>query len=107
MNSIIEVNSAGESANPIVFNYKKTSNSNFNKSYYSDNNEDKVYGDFDGDGQVDFLKYQMASSTCVEYFENQVIINDDGLQEISNEQICKRFENLQEGVYLYKNINVR
>lgn len=57
---VIESNGAGETANPVVFDYKDTAEGFGQFTYYKSPtdsylNDVKASGDFDGDGNVDFV----------------------------------------------------
>lgn len=68
LDSITEKNAAGEAANPIVFDYKKSNQGEWKKSSFTNDKNTKVlYGDFDGDGKIDVIKYAEAFRDCLHY----------------------------------------
>ena len=65
VNNITEYNSNNEPSNPVTFEYQKSQNSGWSRSSFSDKDNKKLVGDFDGDGKLDFLKYYDAYEECV------------------------------------------
>jgi hypothetical protein len=65
VNNITEYNSNNEPSNPVIFEYQKSQNSGWSRSSFSDKDNKKLVGDFDGDGKLDFLKYYDAYEECV------------------------------------------
>ncbi|GGF10728.1 RHS repeat-associated core domain-containing protein [Flavobacterium limi] len=65
VDKIIEYNSQNQAANPVSFEYQKSSNSNWDSREFLDNTSNKVVGDFDGDGTIDYLQYHDQYSTCL------------------------------------------
>ena len=63
--NITEYNSKNEPANPVTFEYEKSVSSEWKHSEFSDKDNKKLVGDFDGDGRLDFLKYIDAYEECV------------------------------------------
>jgi len=64
--NITEYNSKNEPANPVTFEYENSVSSEWKHSEFSDKDNKKLVGDFDGDGRLDFLKYIDAYEECVE-----------------------------------------
>lgn len=59
VNSITEHNSSNEAANPVTFTYEGSSIKQWTKTNIvdpnHDNNQGSLYGDFDGDGEIDLI----------------------------------------------------
>lgn len=109
INSITELNTNGEPANPVTFEYGFNDNSptdaQWKRTYTStDTSSDILYGDFTGDGKIDILKYSEAYSECTEYEE----IYNEGSQSPSDpeyetgywETVCMNYESRPAGIYL-------
>lgn len=70
LKSITETNSLGEAANPVVFDYRQSQQGSWKQTWVTnDTSPDLLYGDFDGDGKIDILKYADAFQECLEYRE--------------------------------------
>ncbi|MDQ1805055.1 RHS repeat-associated core domain-containing protein [Chryseobacterium sp. CKR4-1] len=68
LKSITEFNSEGEAANPVIFDYRKSEQGEWKKaSITNDKNAKLLYGDFDGDGKIDIIKYADAFQDCNHY----------------------------------------
>lgn len=68
VSNVTEYNSQNQASNPVTFSYETSSTSNWNAKSFADNDNDKIIGDFDGDGVLDYLKYfdeTPESSICV------------------------------------------
>jgi RHS repeat-associated protein len=76
VDKITESNSQNQAANPVVFNYEQSSNSGWGYRNFTDNDNDRIVGDFDGDGNVDYLKYYDTYSQCTAYEDYQQDITD-------------------------------
>ena len=104
--SIIESNSKGENSNPVTFGYQESKSDVWKLSYIRDDKDTSVlYGDFDGDGKLDILKYDDSSQECLEYETVWVPYNNsyderDGFYE----NRCVREEPRPGGLYLYSSI---
>lgn len=66
VDSITEYNSLDEAANPVKFNYEPTATSGWNNIPYL-NNQNNVKGDFNGDGDLDFLSFADSYQECSSY----------------------------------------
>ncbi|HFK5521275.1 hypothetical protein CMU85_10135 [Elizabethkingia anophelis] len=103
---ITESNSKGENANPVTFGYQESKSGVWKSSYIRDDKDTGIlYGDFDGDGKQDILKYNDASQECLEYATRWVPYNNsyderDGFYE----NYCVREEPRPGGLYLYNSI---
>ncbi|KUY30396.1 RHS repeat-associated core domain-containing protein [Elizabethkingia ursingii] len=108
--SITESNSKGESANPVVFDYQKSSSSNWEISWFSDDTDKSVlYGDFDGDGKLDLLKYMEAYEECTAGYHDEYYprtdIDDPYDQYGYYEQVCNApLEQRDAGIYLFSSV---
>ena len=70
LKSITELNSKGEAATPVIFDYKKSVAEGWKQTWISnDTSPDILYGDFDGDGKIDIIKYVDAFQECLKYEE--------------------------------------
>ncbi|AZA78983.1 hypothetical protein EG347_16410 [Chryseobacterium sp. G0186] len=71
LSDITEYNSAGEKANPVSFEYEKsTKATNWSQSRIG-SIENSLVGDFDGDGKIDALEYKdQPSQVCESYDAN-------------------------------------
>ena len=97
VNNITEYNSNNEPSNPVTFEYQKSQNSGWSRSSFSDKDNKKLVGDFDGDGKLDFLKYYDAYEECVEYD------SEPDEWDPSNERIyCVKYESRPAGLYLFR-----
>jgi RHS repeat-associated protein len=70
--NITEYNSNNQAANPIAMVYEGSSSSSWGAKSYADNENNKIVGDFDGDGVLDYLKYfdATAATTICTKWEN-------------------------------------
>ncbi|WP_407478979.1 RHS repeat-associated core domain-containing protein [Elizabethkingia anophelis] len=104
--SITESNSKGENSNPVTFGYQESKSDVWKLSYTKDDKDTGLlYGDFDGDGKLDILKYEDASMECLEYKTVWVPYNNsyderDGFYE----NHCVRERPRSGGLYLYSSI---
>lgn len=55
--TITEYNSQNQASNPVAFGYEASSSSGWTSKSFADNENNKIVGDFDGDGVLDYLKY--------------------------------------------------
>ena len=70
LKSITELNSKGEAATPVIFDYKKSVAGGWKQTWITnDSAPDLLYGDFDGDGKIDIIKYVDAFQECLKYEE--------------------------------------
>lgn len=70
LKSITELNSKGEAATPVIFDYKKSVSGGWKQTWITnDSSPDLLYGDFDGDGKIDIIKYVDAFQECLKYEE--------------------------------------
>ncbi len=95
---ITEKNSENESANYVKFDYIKTESS-WKRYPFSDNSNNKIFGDYDGDGKVDFLKYYDAYTECGQYSTETTTDEYGNSYENS---VCIRWDNKPAGVVLFK-----
>ena len=108
--SITESNSRGENANPVVFDYQKSASSIWEISWISDEKDETVlYGDFDGDGKLDLLKYIEAYEECTagyhEEYHPRTDIYDPYDQYGYYEQVCNaQPERRDAGIYLFSSV---
>ena len=74
VSNIIEYNSQNQAANPVYFSYENSLDSNRSGvKNYDDNENNKVVGDFDGDGVLDYLKYfdgKLETTICLDFGES-------------------------------------
>lgn len=77
VDKITEYNSQNQAANPVVFNYQSSSNSNWSQRNFTDNDNERIVGDFDGDGTIDYLKYYNSYTECTQYEEYEEVVVDD------------------------------
>ena len=70
--NITEYNSENQTANPIAIVYEGSSSSSWGAKSFADNENNKIVGDFDGDGVLDYLKYfdATAAATICTKWEN-------------------------------------
>ncbi|PIF33469.1 RHS repeat-associated protein [Flavobacterium sp. 9] len=61
--TITEYNSQNQAANPVAMIYEGSSASAWAAKSYADNENNKIVGDFDGDGVLDYLKYFDATAS--------------------------------------------
>ncbi|MRX40067.1 hypothetical protein GJU43_12340 [Flavobacterium sp. LC2016-23] len=59
--NITEYNSQNQAANPVAMSYEGSSASAWAAKSFADNENNKIVGDFDGDGVLDYLKYFEAT----------------------------------------------
>ncbi len=90
--SITESNSKGQNANPVTFKHQESNPSEWKSTWMNDfSTSDVLYGDFDGDGKIDILRY---TDKGIEWY---VTVFDDfkpfsinvGLLNITREQFKK------------------
>ena len=96
VNNITEYNSNNEPSNPVTFEYQKSQNSGWKQRYFSDNENNKLTGDFDGDGKYDFLKYFNAYEECIEYDSEP-----DEWDPNNERTYCVKYESRPAGLYLF------
>lgn len=63
--NITEYNSQNQAANPIAFSYEGSSASVWDAKSFVDNENNKIVGDFDGDGTIDYLQYHDSYQVCL------------------------------------------
>ena len=107
--SITESNSKGENANPVVFNYQKSTSDGWEISWISDEkDETALYGDFDGDGKLDILKYMEAYEECTAGYHDEYHPSDqyDPYDQYGYyEQVCNaQPEQRPGGIYLFSSV---
>lgn len=103
VNEITEYNAKNEAANPIVFEYEKNPG---NTGWMSEStqialdNETQVFGDFDGDGEIDMINYSESKSFCAEYGWEypQNDHNDPGWE------VCLETKTIPEGINYYASV---
>ncbi len=104
VDKITEYNSQSQAANPVVFNYETLTNSSWGSINFTDNDEKKISGDFDGDGTLDYLKYFASHNECVEYQQYEVYVEDgtDSVTSRYNETRTRCAVSVQRpsGIYL-------
>ncbi|RVU89884.1 hypothetical protein EH230_14075 [Flavobacterium columnare] len=67
--SITEYNSKNIAANPVSFIYETSNKSVWKEQNVIDKDANKIVGDFDGDGVLDYMKYYSTFEDCVEIIE--------------------------------------
>lgn len=118
VDNITEYNAQNQAANPIIFEYEKSVNSEWVSSNFSDNDDSKkLVGDFDGDGKLDFIKYLDAYKGCVYYdpiYSSNPEIDKKIKKAIDNDNYdaefyptpirydCLKEEKREAGLYLFK-----
>ena len=68
--TITEYNSQNQAANPVVMSYEGSGASDWAAKSYADNENNKIVGDFDGDGVLDYLKFfdaTPATNKCIKW----------------------------------------
>ncbi|GIQ58086.1 hypothetical protein Flavo103_12220 [Flavobacterium collinsii] len=68
--NITEYNSQNQAANPVALIYEGSVASPWGAKSYADNENNKIVGDFDGDGGLDYLKFfdaTAAITTCTKW----------------------------------------
>lgn len=108
LKSITEFNSQGEAANPVIFEYKKTASGDWKKSSITnDKNTKLLYGDFDGDGKIDVIKYADAFQDCNHYetvYHEGNPTNGDDSQTGYWESYCTEPVSYPAGVYHFGSV---
>lgn len=110
LKSITESNALGELANPVEFEYKKSKQGDWEQTWIAnDNSQNLLYGDFDGDGKVDILKYVDAFQECLQhkevYHEGDGGYNDqDEYQSGYWESYCAESVARPAGIYLFGSV---
>ncbi|HFK5506803.1 RHS repeat-associated core domain-containing protein [Elizabethkingia anophelis] len=107
--SITESNSIGEKANPVIFNYQESKSGGWDGSWIlNDQSEDLLYGDFDGDGKLDMLKYVDSFQECQGYSETYHPGNEYSSEDDYNtdyyDQSCLNPIQRPAGIYLFSSI---
>lgn len=101
VDKITEHNSQSQAANPVVFNYEQSSNSIWSESNFTDNDEQKIVGDFDGDGTLDYLKYYNDYNDCKAYHTaTRTITDEEGNSTEVSELVCTSTGQSPAGIYL-------
>lgn len=104
LDRITEYNSRGESANPVVFTNTVSQSSSWKSEFFYQNDDnDKITGDFDGDGKIDYLKYFDSYTQCTAS-EIQEVPYDDGTTNTYQSEVCTNWEEKPAGIYLVKGI---
>lgn len=62
---VTEYNSENQAANPVAISYEGSSASAWAAKSFVDNENNKIVGDFDGDGTIDYLQYHDSYQTCL------------------------------------------
>lgn len=102
--SITESNAKGENAKPVTFNYQESKPGEWKSTWITnDTSKDILYGDFDGDGKIDVLKYMDAFNECVGGYES-VYVEEDYGQSGYYQQECQLWEQRKAGLYLFGSI---
>lgn len=108
LKSITERNSLGEAANPVVFDYKKSERGEWKQTQIiNDTSSDLLYGDFNGDGKIDILKYVNAFQECVKYEEIYHVAPSTGQDDNQSgywESSCVESVNHPAGIYLFGSV---
>ncbi|KGE13064.1 RHS repeat-associated core domain-containing protein [Sphingobacterium deserti] len=108
LKSITESNAAGESANPVVFNYAKSSPGRWTRSSITnDKNQKLLYGDFDGDGKLDVIKYADAFKGCLRYeniYRPGDVTENDNSQTGYWESYCTEPIDYPAGIYHFGSV---
>lgn len=100
---ITEESSNEQKTNAVTFGYENTASKPF--SNYSFYDSGKVLnGDFDGDGKLDFIRYNKAENFCAEYQQVPQPYNDNDDQNNFYVDQCIRYESNPAGLYLHKRI---
>ncbi|MDY3488842.1 polymorphic toxin type 23 domain-containing protein [Riemerella anatipestifer] len=101
--NITEYNSANEAANPINFGYEGVSFTS-KTSNFTDNENNKIVGDFNGDGKLDFIKYFDTFKECIDRSE-ETICEDRGYEIPCYTQTnCISEVTYPEGLYLFESM---
>jgi RHS repeat-associated protein len=86
--NITEYNSQNQAANPVAMSYEGSSASAWAAKSFADNENNKIVGDFDGDGVLDYLKYfEAAPATTI---CNQWVMQDDSYECLQYDEIVAR-----------------
>ncbi|UKY87830.1 RHS repeat-associated core domain-containing protein [Elizabethkingia anophelis] len=103
--TITESNSKGEDATPVVFEYQKSDSGGWRVSWPTqDSNTEGLYGDFDGDGKLDILKYLDAFTDCVGGLK-QVWVEADEFMPGHFTPVCEtEWEGRPAGLYLFSSV---
>ncbi|MDQ8747748.1 RHS repeat-associated core domain-containing protein [Elizabethkingia miricola] len=103
--TITESNSKGEDATPVVFEYQKSDSGGWKVSWPTqDSNTEGLYGDFDGDGKLDILKYLDAFTDC-EGGLKQVWVEADEFMPGHFTPVCEtEWVGRQAGLYLFSSV---
>jgi RHS repeat-associated protein len=108
---ITEYNAQNQAANPVTFGYETSSSTGWVAKAFTDNINNKIVGDFDGDGNVDYLKYHGSYIECLEYGVDYSTIGVGGAwgyqpnsngTNVSIGPICLRSETRDAGLTLRK-----
>ncbi|MCT3833551.1 hypothetical protein HZP56_08365 [Elizabethkingia anophelis] len=106
--SITESNSKGESANPVTFGYQESKSGEWKETRISNTQESSVlYGDFNGDGKMDVLRYLSEYDECVEFVDGVDLDTpkeDDFIGRQIYKAMCKRTERRRAGLYLFSSV---
>lgn len=104
--SITESNSKGQNANPVNFKYQESQPGIWKKSNINNDQDSGIlYGDFDGDGKLDILKYIEAYEECTAGYDEIYHEPDQTNPYGYYEYICKApLEQRPNGLYLFNSI---
>ncbi|MCL1666561.1 hypothetical protein M2T82_00645 [Elizabethkingia ursingii] len=105
---ITESNSKGERATPVNFEYQESKSSEWKEVRISNTQESSVlYGDFNGDGKMDVLRYLGEYNECVEFVDGidlETPKEDDFFGRQIYKALCKRTEPRRAGLYLFNSV---
>lgn len=108
LKSITERNALGEAANPVVFDYKKSKPGEWRTtSITNDKNAKLLYGDFDGDGKIDVIKYADAFRDCLNYeniYHGDNGADGDDFQTGYWESYCTEPVDYPAGIYHFSSV---
>ncbi|UTF99026.1 VCBS repeat-containing protein [Elizabethkingia anophelis] len=107
--SITESNSKGETANPVIFNYQDSQSSEWKDVRITNTkNTSVLYGDFNGDGKMDVLRYLSEDfEQCLESVDgvDRDLSNADGFFDRTiYKALCNKSEKLKAGLYLFNSV---
>ncbi|EQB90593.1 RHS repeat-associated core domain-containing protein [Elizabethkingia anophelis] len=106
--SIKESNSKGETANPVTFEYQESKSGEWKESRISNTGDSPIlYGDFNGDGKMDALRYLNDFEECVEFVDGidmETPKEDDFFGRIIYNDLCQRKEKWPAGLYLFNSV---
>jgi RHS repeat-associated protein len=65
--NIKEYNPQNQAANPVVFDYETSNSTGWTYNNFTNNDNNQIVGDFDGDGTLDFFKYYTPFQECTQW----------------------------------------